>query len=112
MARLRRISDGEMEEGALSQAIAWNEDGTLKEIIGDYPVVGCSMKVGSLTAGTYSKRDWWLTTPITEILEEKIKDDILYVKFKTENSVYEFWGGNTSLWAETKRKSKDVKTKE
>ena len=111
MARLRRISDGEMEEGAMSQAIAWNEDGTFKEVIANYPVVGCSMKVGSLTVGTYSKRDWWLTTEITEILEEKIEGDLLYVKFKTKNSVYEFWGGDTSLWAETKRKLSKNKNK-
>jgi len=109
MARLIRVRDGEMEEGAMSQAIAWNEDGTLKEIVGNHPVVGCSMRVGSITAGTYSKRDWWLTTEVTEILEEKMEGDLIYVKFKTKNSVYEFWGGDTSLWAETQRKLKHKK---
>ena len=107
MARLKRVADGEMEEGALAEAIAWNEDGTFKEVVGNYPVVGCSMKVGSITARSYSNRDWWLTTEVTEILEEKIEDGLLYIKFKTKNSVYELWGGNTSLWAEALRKLKE-----
>ena len=104
MARLRRISDGEMEEGAMSQAIAWNENGTFKEIVGYRPVVGCSMRVGSITARSYSDRDWWMTTPITEILEERMEEDLLYVKFKTKNSVYEWWGGDTSLLTSMFRK--------
>jgi len=111
MARLRRVRDGEMEEGAMSQAIAWNEDGTLKEIVSSRPVVGCSMRVGSVTARSYSNRDWWMTTLVTEILEEEIQDDLLYVKFKTENSVYEWWGGDTSLMGEMFRQMRNEKRK-
>lgn len=85
MARLRRTRDGAGDVGARSEAIAWNEDGTFKEIVGRRPVVGCSILVGSVTARTYHNQDYWLTTPVTEILEER-KD---YVRFKTENSEYE-----------------------
>ncbi len=87
MARLKRISDGAGDEGSRSEAIAWNEDGTFKEVVGRKPVVGCSMLVGSVTARSYSRKDYWLTTPVTEILEER-QD---YVRFRTENSEYEWW---------------------
>jgi len=88
MAKLRRISDGKGDSGARSEAIKWDEAGRFKEILGDRPIVGCSMLVGSVTARSYSYQDYWLTTEVTEILEEK--DD--YVKFKTGNSTYEWWG--------------------
>ena len=111
MARLRRVSDNEMEEGAMSQAIAWNEDGTFKEVVSNRPVVGCSMRVGSVTARSYSSRDWWMTTEVEEIIEEKIEGDLLYVKFRTQNSVYEFWGGDTSLAMEMLKDIKNEKRK-
>lgn len=87
MARLRRISDGAGDEGSLSQAIAWNPDRTFKEILGHRPTIGCSMLVGSVVARSYDNQDYWLTTVVTEILEER--ED--YVRFKTENSEYEWW---------------------
>jgi hypothetical protein len=91
MARLYRKSDGAGDTGANSQAIQWKEDGTFDKVVSDRPVVGCSMLVGSVTARSYSRQDYWLTTPVTEILEEKEDDDGLYVMFKTGNSIYEFW---------------------
>lgn len=87
MGRLRRISDGAGDSGSNCQAIAWNEDGTFKEVVSDKPTIGCSFLVGSATARTYSHQDYWLTTVVTEILEETEE----YVKFKTGNSVYEFF---------------------
>lgn len=86
MATLKRIGDGAGDSGALSQAISWNEDGTFKEVVGDRPTVGCSMLVGSATARTYQNQDYWLTTPVTEILEDE-GDRVL---FKTGNSTYEW----------------------
>jgi hypothetical protein len=49
------------------------------------------MLVGSVTARSYSDQDYWLTTKVTEILEEEEKDGQLYVRFKTGNSIYKFW---------------------
>lgn len=86
MAILRRITDNAGDQGARSEAIAWNEDGTFKEVVSNRPTVGCSMLVGSVTARSYSHQDYWLTTPVTEILEDRGN----YVKFKTGNSVYEW----------------------
>jgi len=93
MAKLRRMSDGEGYSGSLIESIAWNEDGTFKEVTGSKVTVGESMRVGTMTAGTYSNRDWWMTTPVTEILEERKNDEgkYEYVKFRTENSIYEIF---------------------
>lgn len=91
MARLRRIRDGAGDEGARVEAISWNEDGSFKEVVDDKPVVGCSLLVGSVTARTFSTKDYWITTPIISILEQVQTDEGLYVKFTTENSSYEFW---------------------
>jgi hypothetical protein len=47
--------------------------------------------VGSVTARSYSAQDYWLTTKVTEIVEEKKDAEGYYelIRFKTENSVYE-----------------------
>jgi hypothetical protein len=89
MAILRRISDGKGDQGSRIEAIKWHKDGTL-EHIGTKPMIGYSLLVGSVTARSYSDKDYWLTTPITEILEEK-QHGGLYMKFKTGNSIYEVW---------------------
>lgn len=79
------------EQGQRIEAIAWNRDRTFKEIVDSKPVVGCSLLVGSVTARSYSSQDYWLTTKVTEIVEEKKGDDGYYelIRFKTANSVYE-----------------------
>jgi hypothetical protein len=78
------------EQGQRVEAIAWNEDKTFKEIVDSKPVVGCSLLVGSVTARSYSSQDYWLTTVVTEILEEKkdAEGHLEFVKFKTKNSDY------------------------
>jgi hypothetical protein len=91
MARLIRLSDKKGESGSRVDAIEWDENGKFKEVKGHEPIIGCSLLVGSVTARSYSDTDYWLTTPITEILERKKDEKSLYVKFKTENSVYEFF---------------------
>lgn len=58
----------------------------LSEHMGHRPVVGCTMKVGSMFARTFQAQDWWRTSPITEILE----DTPNRVVFKTRNSTYEW----------------------
>lgn len=86
MPHLRRTSDGEGESGARSDAIKYDENGRNPKVIGNRPIVGASMLVGSITARSYSDRDWWLTTAVTEIIEDKGD----YVLFKTGNSTYEW----------------------
>lgn len=88
-----RTRDGKHETGGASQAIQWKEDGTFDKVVAHVPTVGCSMLVGSVTARTYSDQDYWLTTPVVEILEEVNNDSVHYVRFRTENSEYEWWTG-------------------
>lgn len=90
---LRRLRDNVQESGGLSQAISWNEDKTQKAVEGYVPKIGCSILVGSVTARTYADRDYWLTTPVVEILEEIENEDTHYIRFMTENSEYEWWNG-------------------
>lgn len=85
MAHLYRISDGAGDSGSMSIAFGLDENGKVVEM-GNRPKLGCLMRVGSLTARSYSRQDYWTTTPVTEILEET--ED--YVKFKTGNSIYEW----------------------
>ena len=87
MPYLRRKSDGKGDTGPCSQAIKWNEDGSFKEVVSDRPTIGCAMLVGSITARTYEEQDYWLTSVVTEIIE----DTENYVRFKTRNSEYEWW---------------------
>ena len=85
MYTLTRLKDGEGDGGPMSQVI-YEKDG--KAIVEEdgRPRVGVQMKVGSYIARTMQWQDWWQTTFITEILEER--ED--YIKFKTGNSVYEW----------------------
>jgi hypothetical protein len=88
MATLVKVHPDGREEfkdgGSRVEAIRWNEDRTFKEIEGHEPIVGCSLLVGSVTARSYSSQDYWLTTPVTKIVEKTDK----YWIFETENSTY------------------------
>jgi hypothetical protein len=88
MAKLKRITDGEGFVGSRSEAIKFNDKGLFEKIVSSKPTIGCSMLVGTVTASSYSSRDYWITTEVTEILEEKDE----YIRFKTKNSEYEWWG--------------------
>ena len=88
MATLVKIHPDGREEfkegGARVDAIKWTEDGKFDTIKGHEPIVGCALLVGSVTARSYSDSDYWVTTPITEIVEETNE----HVLFKTLNSTY------------------------
>ena len=67
-----------------SRDVKWlefNEDGTYKANFQDIAVGR------SLLMSPFGPSFTWQTTPVTEILEEKEG----YVKFRTENSVYELY---------------------
>ena len=99
MAKLNKLHpDGSREfkeSGSRIECIMWKKDGTFKKHVkGGVPTVGGSMLVGSVSARSYSNQDYWLTTPITEIIELKYNKEglIEYCLFKTENSRYELIG--------------------
>jgi len=73
------------EGGSRCEAIRWKDDADNTLVIeGHEPIVGCSLLVGSVTARSYSSRDWWMTTTITKIIEETNE----YILFETINSKY------------------------
>ena len=59
----------------------WNKDGTFKELH-DEAAVGRSLILDPQRI-SYT----WMTTTVTEILEQKEN----YIKFATTNSIYELW---------------------
>lgn len=79
--KLVREGDGLTHHSVDIQWIEWNEDGTLKAHH-DTPAIGLS-----LLMSPFDESYTWLTTPITEIVEEREG----YIKFNTQNSVYELW---------------------
>jgi len=79
---------GRGDSGGMSMAI-WRDKAT-GEIIFRHdarPEVGMSMRVGSISARSYSRQDWWQTTLVKEI----ISDTPDKVVFKTVN-------GSTYTW--------------
>jgi len=81
MARLIREGDGEGYFG--SRVESYDPIQNMK-LVGYTPMIGCCLKVGTVTAGMFSSRDWWMTTPITEIISEDEQE----IRFKTKNSIY------------------------
>ena len=81
--KLLRERDQLIKIGTKLKYIEWNENGTFKKAH-DKPKVGYSVILDPHRL-SYT----WLTTIITEILEES--EDNTYLKFKTENSVYELF---------------------
>lgn len=100
MARLVRKRDGAGDSGGMSMLIKCKKDGDWYVVEKDpdgqpiieygKPKIGYMVRVGSVTARSYSSQDYWQTTPVIEIIEEK--ED--YVKFKTASpneSIYEWF---------------------
>lgn len=87
MYSLRRESDGAGDSGGMSLALWFGEDFEVQEQYNARPKVGVCMRVGSMFARSNQAQDWWQTSTITEILEENDH----YVRFRTSNSIYEWW---------------------
>lgn len=87
MVSLRRTRDGVGDDGPMSDIGRINPETNQPEWKhGERPTVGWVVRVGSPYARSYSAQDWWQTTPVTEILENRES----YVRFKTGNSEYEW----------------------
>jgi hypothetical protein len=79
--KLVRERDGLTHHAQEIGWIVWNEDGTFKEKFNDVAVGR------SLILEPQRLRFTWLTTTVTKIIEQR--DD--YIKFNTNNSVYELF---------------------
>ena len=81
--RLVREGDGLNKKSKAIIWMEWNEDGTFNSKH-DEPAIG-----RSLLMSPFNHFFTWQTTVITEILE--ISEDFSYIKFRTENSIYELF---------------------
>ena len=79
--RLVREGDGLNKKSKDVMWLEWNENGTFKSKH-DEPAIG-----RSLLMSPFNHAFTWQTTIITELIE--VQDD--YIKFKTENSIYELF---------------------
>jgi hypothetical protein len=80
--KLVRENDGKTQIGSEIKWIEWKENGWYKSSH-DEPAIGRSLILDPKNVG-YT----WLTTTITEILDYGWED---YIKFRTENSIYELF---------------------
>ena len=78
---LVREGDGLNKKSKAIMWLEWNENGTFKSKH-DEPTIG-----RSLLMSPFNHAFTWQTTIITELIE--VQDD--YIKFKTENSIYELF---------------------
>jgi hypothetical protein len=76
---LVREKDGLVKKGNDIKWLEWNEDGTHKQSY-EEPAIGRSLLIHP-----FGPNFTWLTTTITEIIEQREH----YIKFRTQNSVYE-----------------------
>lgn len=82
---LCRESDGSGDSGSMLHPVDWQTHKTVGET-GEI-IVGFSVKCGSVYARTMQNQDWWLTTPVKEILSFDEKENICV--FITESkSIY------------------------
>lgn len=84
---LYRIQPDDGAGDAGPKCIFWKKDedtDTWQPVDQERPKVGCMVEVGSLIPRTFQQQDYWVTTPITEILFEFGPICV----FKTKNSVY------------------------
>jgi hypothetical protein len=79
--KLVRERDGLTKQSKDIKWLEWNEQGKVREDHNE-PAIG-----RSLLMSPFNNYFTWMTTDITEIVEER--DD--YIKFKTRNSNYELW---------------------
>ena len=85
---LAKVGNPNIGDSGSYTAIVYLDDKTGKvvEVAGERPRVGACVKVGSHYARSYQYQDWWRTSLVTEILEDRPD----YMKFRTLNSVYEW----------------------
>lgn len=88
MYRLTRLRDGAGDSGGMSMVL-WR-DFDKNDIIVEHnarPRPGVLLRVGAITARSYSAQDWWQTTMISQILEETATE----VRFMTANGSEYLW---------------------
>lgn len=89
--RLIREHDGAGDSGSYIELFRQGENGEIESMRPkciEEVTEGWAVRVGSMTARSYSYQDYWTTTPITEIYERGEAHGRKFMRFKTGNSVY------------------------
>lgn len=94
MYTLMRQSDGAGDMGGMSLALWIGDDGQVQYEHDARPRVGVAIRVGSTYARTMQAQDWWMTTPVTEILEETEHR----VLFRTRSGSTYVWEVSEGHW--------------
>lgn len=87
MYKLKRISDGAGDSGRMSVIIFKNNNGKIQVEHDAKPILNSVVRVGTLITTMFGPDTWWQTTKIQEIIKETDN----YVKFRTGNSLYEWY---------------------
>ena len=82
---LKRCEDGLVKIGDRVNWIQWNSDLTYRDLA-DGPEIGASLVI-DLASITWT----WMTTQITEIIEDRLDGEVRFINFKTQNSEYHLW---------------------
>jgi hypothetical protein len=77
------------DSGGFYVLLRMGEDGKIEQRSDIRPTVGWAVRVGSLSARSYSFQDYWTTTPIVEVLSDS-PDEVV---FKTRS-------GSTYTWTQ------------
>lgn len=84
---LYREGDNAGDSGQLSRRL-WPDGHEDKD---PTPIVGASLMVGSMYARTYELQDYWVTTPVTEIVLVYENDGETEIIFKTRSGSVYHW---------------------
>lgn len=93
---LKRVSDGAGDSGNMSDSYKTDPSLTPSQRVthNAEPTIGEALMVGSSFTRSYQMQDWWCTTPVTEIISNLLlkdnHDEYRQVRFKTQNSEYEW----------------------
>lgn len=79
---LKRVDDDLVKVGDRANWITWKSDATYQDLV-DQPEIESSLVID------ISSVSWtWMTSAITQIIEDKIDEEYRFIHFKTENSEY------------------------
>ncbi len=104
---LYRDGDGAGDSGPMSMIARLNPEaeGGTERLHGEAPRVGWNVTVGAIGSRTYAMQDYWMTTPVTEIVSD-ITEPVLgpdgdgFAPQPVRRVVFKTRSGSTYTWME------------
>lgn len=82
---LKRVDDTLIKIGSRVNWIIWNDDATYQDLV-DQPKIDSSLVID------IGVNSWtWMTSAITEIIEDRQDGESRFIHFKTQNSEYHLY---------------------